>query len=84
MKNYSRAYNRHKQHTKFVRRVKNWLSKENYKKNHLTVENIKDALEGKTFIFLRTTGRPCNCESCTYLKYERTPKHKVMKEAFKE
>ena len=80
MKNYSRAYNRHKQYTKFVRRVRNWLSIE----NALNDENIKDALDGKTFIFLRTTGRPCNCESCTYLKYKRTPKHKVMKEAFEE
>lgn len=72
MKNMSRAYNRHKQHTKFVRRVKNWLSTE----NALTDKNLKDALNGKTFIFLRTTGRPCNCESCTYKKYKRTPKHK--------
>ena len=78
MKNYSRAYNRHKQHVKFVRRVKNWLRKE------LTEKNLEDALTGKTFIFLRTTGRPCNCEMCTYLKYKRTPKHKIMKEAFKE
>jgi len=75
MKNYSRAYNRHKQHTKFVRRVKNWL------KNELTDENLKSAIEGKTFLWLRTTGRPCNCEVCTYLKYKRTSKHKVIKEA---
>lgn len=72
MKNMSRAYNRHKQHAKFIRRVKNWLSTE----NALTDKNVKDALKGETFIFLRTTGRPCNCYGCTYKKYKRTPKHK--------
>ena len=78
MKNMSRAYNRHKQHVKFIRRVKNWL------KGQSIGENLDDALAGKSFIFLRTTGRPCNCGMCTYLKYKRTPKHKVMKEALKE
>ena len=55
MKNMSRAYNRHKQHVKFIRRVKNWL------KGQSIGENLDDALAGKSFIFLRTTGRPCNC-----------------------
>lgn len=75
MKNYSRAYNRHKQHVKFLRRVKQWLNQE----GALTNQNIKDALTGKTFIFLRTTGRPCNCISCTYKKYKRPTKNEIKK-----
>lgn len=77
----NRAYNRHKQKTKFLKRVKKWFSSysEKYKR-----EYIKEALTGKGYTFLRTTGRPCNCEGCTYLKYKRVPKHKVIKEAFKD
>ena len=71
MKNYSRAYNRQKQHTKFVRRVKNWL-----KRDPNQTEHIKEALKGESMIFLRTTARPCNCAGCTYKQYKRTPKHK--------
>jgi hypothetical protein len=80
MKNYSRAYNRYKQHTKFVRRVKNWFCKDGIYKEKW----IKETLEGKRQQFLRTTGRPCNCYGCTYKQYVRVPKHKVMKEAFEE
>jgi hypothetical protein len=72
MKNMSRAYNRHKQHTKFVRRVKNWYSSWGKRKQ----EFISEALAGKRSHFLRTTGRPCNCYGCTYKQYKRTPKHK--------
>ena len=84
MKNLSRAYNRYMQHVKFVKRVNKWFSagierfcgERNYYKD-LT-------LKGKHHTFLKTTGRPCNCEMCTYLKYKRTPKHKVIKEAFEK
>ena len=80
MKNYSRAYNRHKQHVKFIKRVENWFySVSVYREN-----GKQEALKGKSHTFLKTTGRPCNCDSCTYLKYKRTPNHKVMKEAFKD
>lgn len=81
MKNLSRAYNRYMQHVKFKKRVKKWFSTSHYNQ----VEEIKEALTGKGYTFLRTTARPCNCYMCsTYEKYKRTPKHKVMKEAFKE
>lgn len=81
MKNLSRAYNRYMQHVKFNKRVKKWFSSWSGKYKQ---EYVSDALKGKAFTFLRTTGRPCNCEGCTYKKYRRTPKHKVMREAFKE
>ncbi len=45
---------------------------------------IQDGLKGANYIFARTTSTPCNCDMCTYLKYKRTPKHEIMKEAFKE
>ncbi len=80
-KNYNRAYNRHKQHVKFVRRVKNWFA------SHWgnEADEIEKALTGKGYTFLRTTGRPCNCYGCSgYYKYKRTPKHKIIRDAFKE
>lgn len=84
MKNLSRAYNRYMQHVKFVKRVKKWFSiYHRYDSGNYDLE-IEETLKGERCTFLRTTSRPCNCEMCTYLKYERTPKHKVMKEAFKE
>jgi hypothetical protein len=83
MKNYSRAYNRHKQETKFKKRVKNWMSKNWNDSNYYHQEKQK-ALSGKGYTFLRTTGRPCNCEMCTYLKYNRIPKHKVIRDALKD
>lgn len=80
-KNYNRAYNRHKQHVKFVRRAKNWFA------SHWRNEpcEIEKALTGKGYTFLRTTSRPCNCYGCSgYYKYKRTPKHKVIRDAFNE
>ena len=82
MKNMNRAYNRHMKKVKFLKRINIWFNgsdrlgdKEYYKA--LT-------LKGQHFTFLRTTSRPCNCAMCTYLKYERTPKHKIIKEALEE
>jgi hypothetical protein len=82
MKNYSRAYNRHKKHTKFIKRVKKWFSGAD--RNGDKEYYINLTLQGKHFTFLRTTGRPCNCEMCTYKKYEREPKYKIVREALKE
>ncbi len=80
MKNYSRAYNRHKKHVKFVRRVKNWFGS----RWSSDPKEIERALKGEIAQFLRTTGRPCNCCGCTDEKYKRTPKHKVISAALKE
>lgn len=77
----NRAYNRHKQKTKFLKRVEKWFCSYS---SRFKREYIEEALTGKGYTFLRTTGRPCNCEGCTYLKHKRTPKHKVIKEAFKD
>jgi hypothetical protein len=82
MKNYSRAYNRHKKQVKFLKRIKKWfigsdrLGEKQY--------YIDLTLQGKNRTFLRTTSRPCNCEMCTYLKYKRVSKHKVIKDALKD
>lgn len=75
MKDLSRAYNRHKQEVKFKKRVKNWFARPLGNR----AEELKKALTGNGYTFLRTTGRPCNCESCTYLKYKRTPNHEIIK-----
>lgn len=82
MKNYSRAYNRHMKKTKFIKRVKKWFCYPDHigdKEHYLNL-----TLQGKHFTFLRTTSRPCNCKMCTYEKYEREPKHKVIDIAMKE
>lgn len=84
MKNYSRAYNRHKQETKFKKRVKNWFASSGQECNGDKEYYLNLTLKGKHFTFLRTTSRPCNCEMCTYLKYNRIPKHKVIRGALKD
>lgn len=82
MKNYSRAYNRHKKQVKFLKRIKKWfigsdrLGEKQY--------YIDLTLQGKNRTFLRTTSRPCNCYMCTYLKYKRVSKHKVIKDALQD
>lgn len=78
MKDLTRAYNRHKQETKFTKRVKNWFARPLMNRK----EELEKALVGSNYTFLKTTGRPCNCYMCTYLKYKRIQKHKVIKEAF--
>jgi len=81
MKNYRRAYRRHKKHVKFIKRLKDWI-KQGYclyikdsKIIATTGQEIREqAIKGECYTFLRTTGRPCNCASCTYYKYKREQK----------
>ncbi len=80
MKNYSRAYNRHKKQVKFIKRINIWFSGSDKFNDKDYYKDL--TLKGKHFTFLRTTSRPCNCFMCTYKKYNRIPKHKVIKEAF--
>lgn len=80
MKNYSRAYNRQQKELKFKKRVKKWFA--SHWKND--AEEIERALTGSGYTFLRTTGRPCNCDSCTYEKYKRIPKNKVISNSLKD
>lgn len=96
MKNYNRAHNRHKQHVKFLRRVKNWFRKDEVKyiqvydalRNKLT--NVPETYYEREYLIqasfagefstsFRTTGRPCNCDGCTYLKYKRPTKSEIKK-----
>lgn len=76
MKESKRALRRYKKKVKFKKRLKIWLS--NWDNAERRKEE-KKALNGESWTFLRTTGRPCNCWSCTYEKYERTPKCKINK-----
>lgn len=84
MKNYSRAYNRHKQETKFKKRVKNWFVSSGQECNGDKEYYFNLTLQGKHFTFLKTTSRPCNCYLCTYKKYKRIPKYKVIRDALKD
>lgn len=83
MKNYDRAYNRQQKQIKFIKRVKNWFvhlgDSRGDKQYYLDL-----TLEGKNNKFLKTTSRPCNCYLCTYLKYKRMPKNKIIRDALNE
>lgn len=63
-------------YTKLNRRIElfqswNWgdCSKEEFK---------RDISKGR-YPWIRTTGRPCNCCSCTYKKYKRLSKSEIKK-----
>lgn len=79
MKNYSRAYNRHQQRVKFLRRVNIWfaIGFERYTGERKFYKNL--TLQGKHHTFLKTTARPCNCDGCTYKKYKRPTKSEIKK-----
>lgn len=82
MKNYSRAYNRQQKQTKFLHRVKKWYSVYHmYNSGNYDLE-IEQTLAGQRANFLKTTGRPCNCECCTYLKYKRPNNKKIINQDF--
>jgi hypothetical protein len=76
MENLSRAYNRHKQETKFKKRVKNWF-KNTSERNRDYYKQL--AIEGTYAKFLKTTGKPCSCILCSGNKYKRKPKCEVIK-----
>lgn len=81
MKNYKRAERRHKQHTKFIGRVKKWFAQ------HWANDpkEIKKALTGEGYTFLKTTSRPCNCYDCSgNNKYKRKKKAFVLKQMLDE
>jgi hypothetical protein len=79
MKNLSRAYNRHMKHVKFIKRVKKWFSTGGERWDGERNFYMNLTLKGKHHTFLKTTGRPCNCDMCTYLKYERKSKGEIKK-----
>jgi Ribonuclease G/E len=95
MENHKRAFRRWKQHVKFLRRLKNWIKPggRQYYSGKMTdfklititrEELIEKALKGECFNCFRTTGRPCNCDMCTYLKYERPSKGELNKQIWRD
>jgi hypothetical protein len=86
MKNLKRAYRRHKKEVKFLRRLKKWIKPNDRwlgsKEVKTRLEIIEAAKRGECYTFLRTTGKACNCFSCTYKKYDREQKQYVLKEIF--
>lgn len=89
LKNYKRALRRHQKKVKLVKRVKKWINQKivyyGWPDDYRTKQQEREAaMRGECYTFLRTTGRPCNCNGCTYLKYEREARHKWMKKLRKE
>lgn len=65
-------------HVKFIKRVNKWFA------SHWRDDRIEKqkALSSEGYHFLKTTGRPCNCAGCTYLKYKRENKYKILQNEF--
>ena len=91
MKNYSRAYNRWKAECKFEKRIKLWIPankcqyffNKDYRLIQMSCEDLRNKIrEGECYTFLRWTSTPCSCSSCSYPKYNRTPKNKISKQAW--
>jgi len=93
MKNYKRAERRERSRNAVKRRIKNYLffNVHVIENNRMTgeyltsnVEKEEFVMKGRGFGFLRTTGCPCNCYSCSGAnKYRRTrakAKQKVLKD----
>ena len=77
------AYRRHKKWVNFKRRLINWTNW--YYDPQRKAEDIEEALNGKAYTFLQTTGCPCNCYMCSgYNKYKRPKKQDILKEAYKD
>ena len=74
MKNYSRAYNRHKKDVKFKRRVDIWFKRGSDNGENRDLKKL--TLQGKFCKFLKTTSRFCDRPCCQKEKYKRDPKNK--------
>lgn len=92
MKNLKRAERRWRSECKFEKRLKIWVPGN---KSHvfigdngferLRAEDLKNKIrEGKCWTFLKWTSTPCSCSMCSYPKHERTPKHVIMKQVWKD
>lgn len=95
MENHKRAFRRWKQHVNFLRRLNDWIKPghtlylsepgtDNRFFYRSKADTIKMALKGKCYTFLKTTGRPCNCNMCTYEKYERPLKSNLNKQIWRD
>ena len=72
---FKRSDRRHRSLMALKRRMKDYLCRVDYvmdnegNKLHKKVDIYDAVLDGKVFIFLRTTGCPCNCIMCQGEKY---------------
>lgn len=83
MKDLKRAYRRYKKEVHFKRRAKNVFSWMGYSsepcEQHLSWAEYWNKIQsGERATWLRTTGRPCDCDMCTtYDKYKRPSKSEM-------
>lgn len=68
----TRAYRRHKQASKLLRRIKKWA-----KWQSMTPEEFRLSVMNGNKNWIRTTGRPCSCYTCSYESYKRLPKSQL-------
>ncbi len=77
MKDLKRALRRHQWNVKFKKRIKNWFCSR-WPNDH---EEREIAIKGEGYLFLRTTGNPCNCYDCSVSnKYVREQKQYIEKD----
>jgi hypothetical protein len=92
MKNLKRAERRWKSKCKFEKRLNIWVPGNkthlfvgDNKYEYLKAEDLKNKIrKGECWTFLKWTSTPCSCSMCSYPKYERTPKHEINKQIWKD
>lgn len=88
MKNLKRAERRWKEKCKFEKRLKIWVPANQHQYfgwERKTSAEIRDKVrKGEMWTFLKWTSTPCSCSMCSYPKYERTPKHVIDKQIWKD
>lgn len=84
MEKRTRAYRRYKKWIKFKKRTEKWTTGTYSWKPELREEWRKKILEGKSCTWLRTTGNPCNCYSCSEENKYRKDRGKIKREVLKE
>lgn len=72
----TKDYRRHKQFYKFKRRVDLFST---WRWGGCNKFDFWEDIKKGRYSWLRTTGRPCNCYSCTIDKYKRPSKSEIKK-----
>ncbi len=88
-KDYTRAYRRRQSKIILKRRAQRWyhtngsgpfIGREFNGRNSTSRGAFVDrVMKGKACTFLKWSAKPCSCYTCSYLKYDRIPKWKYLK-----
>ena len=83
MEGRSRSYRRHKERSKWVRRIKYWMLQDPYifdnNGKKIYSPSISQCLDTHRSKIYKNTGTPCSCYMCSYGKYDRNEAKKEAK-----